>query len=541
MNLALRCNRTTTNDARSATKPSQNSIDAVVDLYIDTALPGGHRCLGTPFHHREHWMKDGWLQPRVRLARNHIHSHLSGKRWIATRWPERIDFFEIDIDAKDADGKSTLLERLNAVVEVLDGRRRPKPLAVSGSLAVWGAKANLFDVVPGIIWRSSADEFGGLRYRCLLDHFYDRGELEARVRDAFEPAGLLKKGSRIEVRPSGEKTSRAPLGLGSMIVGLDGQPLIDLDGMMSGANVVGILGHRTRAGRIVRSIAEYVREWAKLAASKRLPLEAFFNPRPIIHVITCTPPSVKNRGERGAPAASPRASQRPGATDWRAKIDEIEVEGAPLGERAAAFRDLTFDLAIVRGLDEPAYTAAIEDWLRNAPHTSKDLSGDDRDRVITRMLDEAGARYRALEAQGLDKTKRNPSPFPLLSSRIERYTHGKGWRDALIATLSKRDRRLVERESDPRLRRALGVLLALIRRTQVDRPDGEGIAVPCGVLKTIMGGGSRKWIGADGEPVAPYSVLLNRAVALGVLGPVLKRPSKRLARATIFGLPSRRP
>ena len=77
----------------------------------------------------------------------------------------------------------------------------------------------------------------------------------------------------------------------------------------------------------------------------------------------------------------------------------------------------------------------------------------------------------------------------------------------------------------------------LVARYRRKNPSIASIAIHVGVLKTIMGGGTRKWKLRNGKKAAPYRVLLEEAQRMGILGEVIGAPSITAHIATVYRLP----
>jgi hypothetical protein len=540
---------------------------SLLNLYIETALPGGSRCLGQRFHAREWWMRNGWIErPNPftthrceRLTREHVRDHLAGRRLIAPRWPADVDCIEIDIDAKDEAARLTLEERLYGVMGALDAR--------STSAQLEWRRDPYEGRGIGIIWQSSRG--GGLRYRIPLNDLHPAVELRERTLEALERAGLTVTPGRIEIFPDGQRPCRLPLGSGFHFMddAFDFLPGFVFAGY--GDRVVA--GCKRRGARLVRDVPWSVRLWARMVAARRLPLELVFGRPRVFSVPPCATLDVKkDRGVPVAPSAEHATScavntqvvaassgpNRGGRRGYWAVIRELEESGAPAEGRFEAMKALTFAWRIGVGLPSPAVLSRLRDWLDTAPHASKDLTSHGREKVKTSMLKSAESRLAQLDADirngkyrpgagraasaSVGAAAHSPGmPVPTLSLRKERNTpEPKRWRLALVALLDEADRAAVTSEPDERTRRALSVLLASLRKLQAAHPTATTVAIPRGVLRTIMGGGSRRFQNAVGEHVTPYKFLVERAQALGILGPLKRPPSREAHRASIFGLPA---
>lgn len=538
-----------------STRRSRPALRALLNLYIETALPGGARCIGQRFHFREWRMTEGWVERRNpftahgydRLTREHVLAHLEGLWHVAPRWPEDVDCIELDIDAKDAGARLTLENRLYEVMRALDVR--PPRAAIS-----WDPyEGNGI----GIIWQSSKN--GGLRYRIPFNDLHPAAELRERTIEALERAGLRVAPGLIEVFPDRQKPCRLPLGRNFhfMYDAYDFLPGLVFPGYDDRL----IAGYKQRGARYVRDVPWSIRLWARMVAARRVPLEAVFGAPTLYSIPACATLDVKKNMGGGATKApllpvssGVRRSPRPG---YWAHIQELEQHGAPAGGRFEASKELVFAWKIGRGLPTPDVLTRLQDWLDNAPHASKDLTGPRRAAVGASMLKAAKDRLARLDVEvqagkyqpgGGRKANAGsttgPTSIPLLSLCKEWHTPGqkkkrKGWRDDLLATLNPADRAVIALEPDKRTRGALGVLLASLRKVQAAKPNATTVAVPRGVLKTIMGEGTRKFVNAFGELVSPYKFLVERAQAFGILGRVVQGASRARRQANVFGLPTR--
>jgi hypothetical protein len=516
------------------TPPARKLTDALVRVFIDTALPGGHRCLGQPFHYQECRRPGFWKPSAVGLRLGHVRMHLEGKIIIAPVWPSLVDCFEIDLDAHDDDDRETLLARLDAVIRLFE--------------VDVGREVNRFDRfhgAPGNIWRSSSGIYGGLRYRMMLDRLHDRDELAARVASVVKAAKIP---GPLEVMPRGHMHTRAPCGAGSMLVDENKEPLTEGDPESAG------LGNQLRAWRRIRDSAAMVRGWALLAEARRFPIDFILGTTTANAAsASCPAPYVKNTGgSRGA--ARPMGPTGPARTAWGSHIADLELNGAPAGGRFDAIRDLTFHWAVTCGLSDIEVHDRMRVWLASAPHSSKDVTGPDGQRNQALALAGVPARLRRLGADlangklsagtpakssRLGRRAHAGQGVPLLSSCNERYTRGPKWRAHLLSSLAAADLALVAQEPDGRTRNALGVLLALLRATQQGSPTATRVAVPRQVLQTIMGGGARIFLDSKGLRLTPYRFLMERALHLGVLGARLSVGTKCTHEASIFALPAR--
>ncbi|NUP04580.1 MAG: hypothetical protein HOW73_00785 [Polyangiaceae bacterium] len=510
-------------------------IERRIASFIASALPGGAASLGLPFHQlslSRHPDQRTWWQPKRPLDRRALSDHLAGRIVIAPRCPARLSYFELDLDAKDDAARATLLDRLRAVERAFELPNEVDP--------------------AGVVWRSSAGQYGGLRYRVCLDREVDRDELAARVLEQLKRHGLEVRDGEIEVFPRGERGTRAPLGGGFAFVDRDGDELLDPEALEDPERCP-FLGFRWRTTErglsMVRDVPKLVAEWFKRTDACRRPIETVFGP-PKTSIIVRVPLYVERKKGAGKPPAMPARSLA-----WRERIDELLHEGAPAGGRVSAVRDVTFHFVVACGMAEEEAAEAFDSWLDSTPHGSRDLTGPHAASVRAQMRRDARRRVRALLRQvDSGHLTRQGGParasVPLLSFNVERdpqKSPGKeGWRERLLAELDDADRYRIGGESDPKVRSCLGVLLSSLRRLQRAFPDAEGVAVPREVLQTLATAlpktnGKREYVDpTTGEVVAGYVHLRNRARQLGILGPVLQSFSKAERRATIFMMPPRR-
>lgn len=531
----------------------------LIDLYIATALPGGAACLGRPYHllHRRDFRNPPGQRPFLPpscfgmppgLDRKAIASHLLGGRIIiAPRSPDFVDFVEIDLDAKDDAARATLLDRLHAVIAALDSRPRPMPRPYGGPLRTW-PDAPIFEA-PGIVWRSSPERLGGgLRYRLVFNRAHPREELRERVLEALAASGIEERGGEVEVWPCGERTSRAPLGWGSMLIaaedGLPLSPALD-DRLADLASETGcdVAGYRYRAGarRPVRDVERLVLAWSRLVTAKRCPIERILSVSKLVSLPTFGDSPAIREGRKGEEAAGRRST---GRTGWRSRIDDLYANGAPVGGRNQAATDLVFDLRRFHPSAEAL--ARFAAWLETAPHRSRDLTGPHAEQVRGAMLKSARKQLARLDreyASGKLGAQRAPKrrEFPLATYPLPlpSLSDSGTVSEAVLSELSEADRAWIAREPEPTWRRRLGVLLVALRRVQRDHPDAEGVAVPRALLKRIATGNMHT-DRVTGEVRSCYVVLRERAEDLGVLGPTLRRFSKRDKSATIYMLPRSR-
>ncbi len=397
--------------------------------------------------------------------------------------------------------------------------------------------------VAVVLLRSSYS--GGLRYRLPLDRLHDRQEVRDCVLSVLAREGIEVRDGEVEVWPNGNRSARLPLGVQSCLIDPeDLEPQVDC-----GSDSAEFLGLRRRGGKLVRDVPALVRAWAGLVETKRLPLDAIVGTTPLVIPVSHSLREKKKReeGDDAARATSPEDGENPsdeasssgGSSPWANRIAELERNGAPRHGRFAALRDLVFHWRVTLDLPSPEVIRRLKRWLNHAPHSSRDLTGPNAAQHRAQALGEAKGRLRSLDRQTavgkLRPHKPSPTAVPLLSTKPVREQHGTRWRAVLAAELCPEDRALVADEPDPWLQGCLAVLLALVRRIERDHPDATTIAVPSTVLKTIAGG--RRRCDGTGSLRCGYVVLRERAVALGILGAVAAKHSKKRGIATVRELP----
>lgn len=438
--------------------------------------------------------------------------HLAGVVVVATPFAGDVDYIEIDLDAKDASAARTLHQRAQLVSDIF--RRNGAPTGV-----MWGTSTN-----------------GGLRYRIPFDRPHDAAELRERTLALLHRAGVREQDGLVEVYPHGGRTARLPLGRGSSLCSESGHLLRLQNGGYAGLKIV------ERSTR--RDVREMVRVWTERVESRRTTLATIFGAGQTISlpsqvsiptaVAACT--SQYEKKKLGTGASRDR-------TGWAERMADLYANGAPLGGRFKAAGDVLFDLCVAKALSGEEALAEYAKWL-HGPHDSRDLTGPNRERVIQQMLREARtelARLKQKVAAGAltpgAKSPRSASTVPLLSTRKERNTFGRGWRNALLRRVPSDLYPALAAVTDHRLRDGLAVLAALVAQCRAENPAAVSVAIPVIVLKTIIGGGARKWKLQSGQQAAPYRVLLEKAQGMGIVGAVVGPPSVAARTATVYHLP----
>lgn len=477
-----------------------------VELYVEHVLPGGASCLGRPWHYLRHgsWVRAKWPKSLgdgtatladLPLDDTVIRRHLTKSIPVAVVWPDLVDCVELDVDAGDDQ-----LEVLHEATWAL-GRERG---------------------VRGLVFQSSTS--GGLRYRVPLVGFHLAADLRERTVDALERYGLEVVPGVLEVWPA-RQPLRLPFGAGSDLWNVSlSKPLT---------------GKLDAARRLHRNPGAGIEEWAHLSVQRRVEVEKVLGPRLVVVSGGGSGSEFPSRACSPLPSLAPPDAPKTHAakknpSHWE-KVEVVE-RGARLGRRNSDAGFMVLHWYVVLGLDRGEVRRRYEAWLTTGAHTSRDLTGSGRERVIHRMLGDldreldrlddgvrAGRWVRGLGAAGGSSNLALKFQYDRL-----RDEHGKAWRAVAVAALTAADRALAADVADPKVRRAVEVTMGMLR---LMRPEGGTFDVSLNrrALGGIAGGRMR-----GGE--LPYRLLLREMADHGVVSrePIL--PAVEGDRAAVYSV-----
>ena len=174
---------------------------------------------------------------------------------------------------------------------------------------------------------------------------------------------------------------------------------------------------------------------------------------------------------------------------------------------------MLWHLRITRALPEAEALDAFEAWLREAPHTSAQLTGPRREPTIRKMVHDAARTVAAWEARGV-RPHVGPGIVPLrLAARTSVPPSGA-------------DLVLLARVPDAWLRRKLGRLVAVLRAAEIEHGPLDRVTLGRAQLHRIAGGrvppaSARAAVDPSGEtrPMrgGSHKLLVEAARAYGIL------------------------
>jgi hypothetical protein len=487
--------------AAKAPPPPTRLDSTLLDIYRRIAVPthpAGYHRRGRDGWYPQRWEDTGRakrITPRV------LDAHLSGSATIAATWTLYPFHFTrhavIDLDVHDEDHER-LHYQLGAVQDAL------------GDL---------------VLIRSSSSR--GLHCYLFLDQTEEADRVRPVIAARLERASVRLRPGHVELYPD-YRPLRLPLGRGSCILDEHTfEPLAATERRWTARN-------GTCRTALVRDVPNSILLLERLASERR-------------HKLTDLARTLVDVPASGVTLFNEQLPRRVVALDAPAP-----GELPPAGRYRGGY-DRLFNLRFRLGLPREEARQAYEEWLRTAPHTSRDLTGPHRERTIRRMLRDAD---RALDrwdqdiAAGRMFERQAPTlrPATTLHQVAARYiaSHRRAWRAAATAALTPQDEALIVQLTCPWLERRVRVLVGLLRCAAQECSQLDAVTIGRPLMRRLAGGrkpprDAREAADRSGQVRimgCAHTVVLEAAVQLGFIRRIDRGVKAKRASLWAVSLPS---